>query len=273
VDRYDARRAVAGRLRFGRARTGARNRLIERTYTTDAIVLRARNLGEADKIFTLFTRSSGKVDAVGKGVRRTKSALGGRLELLTESTMTLHRGRSLDIITSAVTVRSHWAGLIEPRALAAASLIAEIVDMFCEPELPLDEIYALLSNASLAIAGSNAPAALVPRFELRLLHALGLAPPDDACIRCGGPFNERGAWVDVDAGGLGCEGCYGARGDMHALDAADVENFRALGAPRASGLRASINATPKVARAVDDLVTYHLGRRPKARALLDAFAP
>ncbi len=236
-------------------------------------MLRSRNLGEADKIFTLFTRAHGKVDAVAKGVRRTKSTLGGRLELLTESTMTFHRGRSLDIITSAVTVRSHWAGLTEPRALAAASLIAEIVDLFCEPDLALDEIYALLAGASLAIAGSAAPASLVPRFELRLLHALGLAPPDDACIRCGGPFDERGAWVDIDAGGLGCERCYGARGDAHALDAADVENFRALGAPRASGLRAAVNATPKVARAIDDLVTFHLGRRPKARAFLDAFAP
>ena len=223
--------------------------------------------GEADKIFTLFTRLYGKIDAVGKGVRRTKSSLGGRLELLTESSMTFHRGRSLDIITSAVTVRSHWQGLTEPRTLAAASLVAEIVDMFCEPELPLDEIYALLANASLAIAGSVAPAGLVPRFELRLLHALGLAPPDDACIRCGGPFNAHGAWMDIDAGGLGCETCYGARGDAHALDAADVENFRALGAPRTAGAGATISATPKVARAVDDLVTYHLGRRPKAPRL------
>jgi DNA repair protein RecO (recombination protein O) len=235
-------------------------------------VLRSRNLGEADRIFTLFTRLHGKIDAVGKGVRRTKSSLGGRLELLTESTMTLHRGRSLDIITSAVTVKSHWIGLTEPRTLAAASLIAEIVDMFCEPELPMDEIYDLLSNASLAIAASTLPSALVPRFELRLLHALGLAPPDDACIRCGGPFNEHGAWVDIDAGGLGCESCYGARGDSHSLDTDDVENFRALGAPRLVGARAALNATPKVARAIDDLMTFHLGRRPKARALLDAFA-
>ena len=102
LDRHDAGRTAARRVRSRRARSGARSRLIERTYTTDAIVLRARNLGEADKIFTLFTRSSGKVDAVGKGVRRPKSTLGGRLELLTESTLTLHRGRSLDIITSAV---------------------------------------------------------------------------------------------------------------------------------------------------------------------------
>jgi len=198
------------------------------------------------------------VDAVAKGVRRPKSQLSGRLELLTESTLTLHRGRSLDIITSAVTVKSHWLGLAEPRALAAGSLIAEVVDMFCEPELALDDVYALLANASRAIAASASPATLVPRFQLRLLHALGLAPSDDACIRCGSPFDERGAWVDIDAGGLG--------------DAADVANFRALGAPRKSSGGAAVKATPKVARAIDDLVTYHLGRRPKARALLDAFA-
>ena len=230
-------------------------------------MLRARNLGEADKIVTLFTRMHGKVDGVGKGVRRPKSALAGRLELLTESTLTLHRGRSLDVITSAVTVRSHWRGLVEPAALAAASLIAETVDMFCEPELPLDDVYALLAGASQAIAAAPEPAGLVPRFQLRLLHALGLAPPDDTCIRCGGALDDRGAWVDIDAGGLGCERCYGARGDAHALSAADVDNFRALGAPRRQG--AALYATPRVARAVDDLVTSHLGRRPKARALLE----
>lgn len=185
--------------------------------------------------------------------------------------MTLHRGRSLDVITSAAILHTHWTGMVEPAALAAASLIAEIVDMFCEPDLPLDDIYALLAGASTAIAASPAPATLVPRFELRLLHALGLAPPDDACIRCGGPFDGHGAWVDIDAGGLGCENCYGARGDAHSLDAADVENFRALGAPRGAGGRATVNATPKVARAIDDIMTFHLGRRPKSRAILDAF--
>jgi DNA repair protein RecO (recombination protein O) len=234
-------------------------------------VLRGRNLGEADKIFTLFTRLHGKVDAVAKGVRRPKSALGGRLELLSEARLTLHRGRSLAVIAQAQTVRSYWMQLVEPDALAAASLVAELVDMFCEPELPLDDVYALLAGAAAAVAAAPVPATLVPRFQLRLLDALGLAPPSDACVRCGNPFDEHGAWVDVDAGGLGCRRCYGARGDAHALDAADVANFRALGAPRAGGIRATAEATPKVARAVDDLVTYHLGRRPKARALLEEF--
>ncbi|MGD0050386.1 MAG: DNA repair protein RecO [Vulcanimicrobiaceae bacterium] len=228
-------------------------------------MLRARPLGEAGRVYTLLTRERGKVDAVAKGARRPRSAIGGRLELLAEARVALHKGRSLDVIVEVRTIRSHWAGLVRPAAFATASLFAETVDLFCEPELPLPEIYALVGAAAAALAASEAPATLVPRFQLRLLHALGLAPADDACVRCGGPL-EAGAWLDLEAGGLGCEGCYGARGDAHALDARDVANFRALGAERGEG--AALLATPKVARAADDLISWHLGRRPKARALV-----
>jgi DNA repair protein RecO (recombination protein O) len=228
-------------------------------------VLRARPLGEADRVYTLLTAARGKLDAVAKGARRPRSAMGGRLEPLAEVRVALHKGRSLDVIAEVRTIRSHWSGLVRPDAFATASLLAETVDLFCEPELPLPEIYALLAGAVGAVAASETPAALVPRFQLRLLHALGLAPADDACVRCGGELDE-GAWLDLDAGGLGCERCYGARGDAHALDARDVANFRGLGAERGAG--ATLAATVKVARAVDDLITWHLGRRPKARALV-----
>jgi DNA repair protein RecO (recombination protein O) len=243
--------------------------LSERSSTTDAIVLRGRPLGEADRVFTLLTRERGKVDAVAKGIRRARSSMSGRLEPLAEVRVALHRGRSLDVITEVRTVLSHWTGLARPDALATASLFAETIDLFCEPELPLPEIYALLAGAVAAVAASDAPAALVPRFQLRLLHALGLAPAGDACVRCGEGFNEHGAWLDLEAGGLGCERCYGARGDAHALDADDVANFRALGAERGSG--AALHATAQVTRAVDDIVTWHLGRRPKSRALVYEF--
>lgn len=228
-------------------------------------MLRARPLGEADRVYTLLTAARGKLDAVAKGVRRPRSAIGGRLQPLAEVRISLHKGRSLDVITEARTIRSHWSGLVRPDALATVSLLAETLDLFLEPELPVPEIYALLAGAVGAVAASEAPASLVPRFQLRLLGALGLGPADDACVRCGGPLDE-GAWLDLDAGGLGCIGCYGARGDAHALDARDVANFRALGAERGAG--AALLASPKVARAADDLVTWHLGRRPKARALV-----
>lgn len=232
-------------------------------------MLRARPLGEADRVFTLLTRERGKIDGVAKGARRPRSSMGGRLEPLAEVRVALHKGRSLDVITEVRTIKSYWNGLVRPDALATASLFAETVDMFCEPELALPEIYALLAGAIGAVAASATPAVLVPRFQLRLLHALGLAPADDACVRCGAAFDEHGAHLDLEAGGLGCARCYGARGDAHALDGADVENFRALGAERGSG--AALAATLRVARAVDDIITWHLGRRPKARALVYEF--
>lgn len=234
-------------------------------------MLRARNLGEADKIFTLFTVTRGKLDAVGKGVRRPKSAVGGRLEFLSETTLTLHRGKSLDVITSATTVRQHWLGLVEPGRYAAASLLAETVDLFCEQDLAMPEIYDLLAGAAAALATSMEPATLVPRFQLRLLAALGLAPPDDECVRCGSDFNERGAWLDVEAGGLGCERCCGARGEGNRLATEDIANFRALGAPRGGPVRPVTRATMRSARAIDELITYHLGKRPRSRAMIDAF--
>ena len=239
-------------------------------------MLRARPLGEADRVLTLLTRERGKVDAVAKGIRRPRSSMAGRLEPLAEARVALHKGRSLDVITEARTIVSHWTGLCRPDALATASLFAETVDLFCEPDLALPEIYALLAGAIGAAAASESPASLVPRFQLRLLHALGLAPADDACVRCGAGFDELPtgsgralAWLDLEGGGLGCERCYGARGDEHALDAADVANFRALGAQRGAG--AALTATLRVARAADDIVTWHLGKRPKARALVYEF--
>jgi len=233
-------------------------------------VLRARNLGEADKIFTLFTRLRGKVDAVGKGVRRTKSHVGGRLEFLSEATLTLHRGRNLDVITSAQTRTTHWNGVVEPGAFATGHLLAELVDSFCEPDLAMPEIYELLASAIAAIDGSGDPAKFVPRFELRLLHALGLAPPDDSCVRCGGALGGE-AWIDADAHGLACHACLGARGAALALDADDVANFRALGRPRGDAGAATL-ATPRTARAIDDLLSVHLGKRPRASVHLERYS-
>ncbi len=233
-------------------------------------MLRGRVLGEADRVYTLLTRERGKVDAVAKGARRARSTIGGRLEPLAEVAVSLHRGRTFDVIREVRTIRSHWSGLVRPEAFATAALFAETIDLFCEPDLAQPEIYALLAGAVAAVAASSTPSTLVPRFQLRLLHALGLAPADDACVRCGGAFGKNGAWLDLDAGGLGCENCYGVRGDAHALSTDDIANFRALAAERGSG--AALLGSMRVTRAADDLITWHLGRRPKSRALMHEFS-
>lgn len=226
-------------------------------------MLRARPLGEADRIVTLFSTECGKLDAVAKGVRRAKSHFAGRLEFGNECAFTMHRGRSLDVIVSAEIIRSPWAQLVEPERFAVASLVAELVDAFSEPDLALPDVYALLAGVLGAIAASDAPRGLIPRFSLRLLSALGLEPPVDTCVRCGKPLDPARAWVDAAAGGFICEACRERWRDIPELDGADLANVKGLNAPRGSSL-ATVAARPRIAAAIDAIIVHHLGRLPKA---------
>jgi len=244
----------------------------ERSYKTTAFVLRGQNLGEADKIYTLFTASRGKLDAIAKGARRTKSHFAGRLEFMSEATLTLHRGRNLDVITSAEIVHSCWNMVVRPATFVAAHAMAEVVNAFCEPDLAQPEIYALLSAAIWSFRKAEDIRPLLPRFYLRLLDALGLAPPSGACVRCGAEFmSNASARVDLESGGLACIGCLMAGRDVIELSPSDVENFQRLGAPKSGAARASSTATATSRRAIEAFLHYHLGKRPKAGLSAEEF--
>jgi DNA repair protein RecO (recombination protein O) len=231
------------------------------------VVLRGRQLGEADRIFTLFTSERGKLDAVAKGVRRPRSHLAGRLEFANECEFLMHRGRSLDVIVSAETLNGAWS-LVQPERYAVAAVVAELIDAFCEQDLAIPEIYALLTGAIAAIAASNAPRMLLPRFSLRLLEMLGLAPPLSMCVRCGAALPSGSVWLDAEAGGLIDAPCRERWRDLPELEPRDLENLRALALPKSSGPAAALMATAPAAAAVDELVAHHLGKRPKAIAHL-----
>ncbi|MHB8146424.1 MAG: DNA repair protein RecO [Vulcanimicrobiaceae bacterium] len=234
-----------------------------RSYKTNGVVLRGRQLGEADRIFTLFTDERGKLDAVAKGVRRPKSHLSGRLEFGNECVLSMHRGRSLDVIVAAEIVNAPWERLVDPDRFAVFSLVAEVIDAFSEPDLPMPDVYALLTGAIAGIAASDEPRTLVPRFSLRLLCALGLEPPVDRCVRCSLDF-EGTAWLDPEAGGLICGACRERWRDLIEFDAQDLANVVAVGAAKGSTTRPVVRATPHVERAIEILLAHHLGRRPKA---------
>ncbi|MBV8375017.1 MAG: DNA repair protein RecO [Candidatus Eremiobacteraeota bacterium] len=226
--------------------------------------MRARPLGEADRILTLFTSERGKLDAVAKGVRRSRSHLAGRLEFGNECLFGMHRGRSLDVIVSADIMRAPWQRLVQPERFAVASVAAELIDAFCEPDLALPDVYGLLQGMLDAIAMAEDPKLLLPRFSLRLLDALGLAPPADSCVRCTSPLGGS-SWLDAEVGGLIDAACREGWRDLLELTCADRDNFAALAAPKETAA-AALAARPRVARAIDELLAHHLGRRPKAGA-------
>ncbi len=235
-----------------------------RAYKTDAVVLRGRTYGEADRILTLFTTERGKIDAIAKGVRRTRSALAGRLEFANEVQLCMHSGRTLDVVVSADIREAHWQNVVQPERFAAANVIAEQIATFCEPDLPLPDVYALLTGALRAVGKSGDPLGLLPRFSLRLLEALGLAPPVETCVRCGASLTQRCAWLDAEQGGFAGEECRESWRAVLALDCADVANLQALAAAPGSSKTPAMRATPVVREAIETLVNHHLGRRPKA---------
>jgi DNA repair protein RecO (recombination protein O) len=232
------------------------------------VVLRGRQLGEADRILTLFTLERGKLDAVAKGVRRPRSHLSGRVEFFNECDFLMHRGRSLDVIVSAEIFRAPWSRLVKPERYAVAAVVGELIDAFCEPDLALPEIYELLVGAIGAIAAATSPRTLLPRFSLRMLEMLGLAPPLTTCVRCGGPLPPGPVWLDAQAGGVVDGACRERWQQLPELQESDVQNLRALVRPKGADERAAVLATPAASAAVDELVAHHLGKRPKSLAQL-----
>jgi DNA repair protein RecO (recombination protein O) len=230
--------------------------------------LRGRQLGEADRIMTLFTRERGKLDAVAKGVRRPRSHFAGRLEFFNECDLLMHRGRSLDVIVSAEIVHMRWSRLVEPERYAVAAVVAELLDAFCEPDLALPDVYELLVGVGAAVASAAVPHTLLPRFSLRLLEMLGLAPPLTTCVRCGAALPSGNVWLDAESGGLIDDGCRERWRKLPELGERDLENLRALAMPRERG--AALHATPQATAAVEELVAHHLGRRPKSLSHLQS---
>lgn len=238
-----------------------------RVYRTRAIVIRGRIFGEADRIVHLLSFEHGKIEAVAKGVRRPRTKLAGRLELGSEVQLELHRGRRLDVITDAELVHAHWQRLLEPAAFMVMTLALELVDGALEVNDPHPRIYELLAGMLTAIPRYPDPAVLMPRFEMRLLEGLGLAPQADFCVRCGAVFIERGAVADVDEGGLLCESCAPGRGGMR-LSPAEVADFAALGRDADSNLPVKVQVSGRVAAVTRAYVLHYLGRRPRSEEIL-----
>ncbi|KGM11828.1 DNA repair protein RecO [Cellulomonas carbonis] len=177
-------------------------------YRDEGIVLRAQKLGEADRIVTLLTRHHGKVRAVGKGVRRTSSRFGSRLEPFMVVDAQLHTGRSLDIVTQAETLAPYGRAVCADYALyTAGTAMLETADRLVEAEKePSVQQYLLLVGAVRALAErAHAPGLVLDSYLLRALAVAGWAPSFTECARCGAP-GPHSAFA-VASGGAVCAAC------------------------------------------------------------------
>jgi DNA repair protein RecO (recombination protein O) len=175
-------------------------------YKEQGIVLRSVKLGEADKIVTVLTQGSGKVRAVAKGVRKTTSRFGARLEPFTHVNLMLYRGRgALDTVTQAEIVAPHVHIREDLARFAAAETIVEAVDKVAEEHERNPRLAVLLLHALRALdAGPVDPAAVAEAFVLRLLSNSGFHPSLTACAVCGS--TDVRLWSS-GLGGAVCAAC------------------------------------------------------------------
>jgi DNA repair protein RecO (recombination protein O) len=185
---------------------------VGRTYKTEAVVLRSMRYAEADRVLHLYTRERGRVNAIAKGVRKTGSRFGARLEPLTHVALLLHEGRGeLHTVSGADIVHSHERARADTYRLAVGLIGAEaMLKLFVEPEANARAFagacrFLELLDAARARAASPALDPLGLAFQLKLLTLAGYLPHLDSCASCGAAAPLVG--FSAQAGGAVCADC------------------------------------------------------------------
>jgi DNA repair protein RecO (recombination protein O) len=234
-------------------------------YRDDGIVLRTYKLGEADRIISFLTERHGKVRAVAKGVRKTKSKFGARLEPTTHVALQLYEGRELDIVTQAETIDHFRVVRDDLDRLTRAVSMLEAADQLSLDRHPNPAMYQMLVGALRALAGTSGPL-VVAGFFLKVLALEGYGAAVEACIECG--RTDDLVSFDLDSGGVRCG--EHRRGGLVSPDA--LELVRAIVGGR---LGAALNqpaspATHEVDQLARRSMEHHIERRLRSLTVLDS---
>lgn len=229
------------------------------TYRDEALVLRTIRLGEADRIVTFAMPEHGKVRAVAKGIRKTKSRLSGRLEPLTYVSVMCWRGRELDVVNQVEVIEHFKAIRGDLDRVPVALTMLEVVDHVALERQPMADMFRMLVGALRTLEQRPSPA-LLGAFLWKLLDFEGVGPSLRLCAGCGSEV----ALVAFDAqeGGFLCRSC--RRGD--AVGAETVELIRQV---LGGGLRGALEQPPSRATAEAERLAviateHHLDRRVRS---------
>lgn len=244
-----------------------------RLYRDRAIVLRDHRLGEADRIITLLTRDHGLVRAVAKGIRRTRSRFGGRLEPFTHIDVQLYPGRNLDVVTQAQILHAYGDAIVTDYGLyTTASAVLETAERLAgEERVPDRELYQLTFGALHSMATGRHPAALtLDAYLLRAMRGAGWAPTLTECARCTAPGPHRA--FHVAAGGAVCVHCRppgAATPDPAVITLMDALLSGRWDEARAAGPATAVQASGLIAAHLQ----WHLERRLRTLPLIERVGP
>jgi len=240
---------------------------VGRTYKTQAIVLRSLRFSEADRILHLYTADRGRIGAIAKGVRKTKSRFGARLEPLSHVALQLHQGGGeLQTVTGVDLVRPHSAVRDEPYRLSVGLIGAEAMLRLFTNEERNERAFTALTrflDAAEEIAPRASRAALDPlalSFQLKLLWLSGYLPHLTSCAECGATDASLVAY-SPQAGGAVCRACAQGALPLSPAGIAGIEELlqRPLGEAHDAGL--AERAARDALRVITASYEYHGGFR------------
>ena len=183
-------------------------------YRDEGVVLRVQKLGEADRIITVLTRRHGRVRAVAKGVRRTRSKFGATVEPFSHVDLQLFAGRNLDIVVQAESLTAYGSALVTDygRYTAATAVLETAERLTAEEREPSLRLFLLVVGALRALTGggheqvpARDPSLVLDAFLLRAMSVAGYAPALVDCAQCGAEGPHRA--FSIPAGGTVCPVC------------------------------------------------------------------
>lgn len=241
-----------------------------RTFRDDAIVLRTRVFSEADRVVSVLTRSHGQLDCLAKGVRRTRSRFGARVEPFMHVDVQLHRGSTFHYITGSETITAYGAAIAgEYEAYTAANVIAETTyRLSAHASGTVRPLYQQLHGALAALARrAYSPRSIVDAFLIRAVTISGWAVSVSACAECGSPGPLRR--FDTQAGGALCDDCA-----EPSAGGVTTDTLFVMGALLA-GNWGDVQASPQLARTtasrlIAGYTQWHLETRVRSLSLVDS---
>lgn len=232
-------------------------------YRDQGIVLRTHKLGESDRIVSLLTEHHGRVRAVAKGIRKTRSKFGARLEPTTHVSLLLYEGRELDIVTQAETLDSSGRLRADLERLGRAATMLEAAEQLSLEREPNPALYRMLVGALRSLADQDRPL-VVAGFLWKALALEGFRPVVESCAVC--DRVDGLVAFDLTAGGLVCS--EHRRGPRVSPEAGELLR-RILGGRLAQALAEPVSpATAEVDHLATQALEHHIERRLRSVGVL-----
>jgi DNA repair protein RecO (recombination protein O) len=173
---------------------------------TLGIILRRTNIGEADRILTIYTKEFGKIKAIAKGVRKINSRLAGNLEPYSMGEFMFHEGKTFETVIEAANIENNFCLSKDCKNFATAHYFGELIDKLTEENEKQPELFEIFRAAVSRLTGEESNV-LVPFFEIKILDRLGFRPQVYYCLHCRKKLLDEQNYFSAEGGGVVCSSC------------------------------------------------------------------